>query len=94
MLKDKRKEAERQEKSGEVERQLVKLLWPVLAGLAYAFLLSLLVPTLASLCSWLLRTFCHRTGKRSRETPTPLYRLRIALSFLWLTHPPPFFSLL
>ena len=33
MLKDKRKEAERQEKSGEVERQLVKLLWPVLAGL-------------------------------------------------------------
>jgi hypothetical protein len=67
-----------------------KLLW--IAGLAYAFLLSLLVPALVPLSAWLLRTFCHRTGKRSRETPTPLYRLRFALSFLWLTHPPPFFS--
>jgi len=66
----------------------------LIAGLAYAFLLSLLVPTLASLCSWLLRTFCHRTGKRSRQTPAPLYRLRFALSLLWLTHPPPFFSYL
>lgn len=64
----------------------------LIATLAYAFLLSLLVPTLISLTSWLLHTFCHRTGKRSRETPAPLYRLRFALSFLWLTHPPPFFS--
>ena len=64
----------------------------LIACLAYAFLLSLLVPTLTDLCAWLLRTFCHRTGKRSRETPAPLYRLRFALSFLWLTHPPPFFS--
>ena len=67
-----------------------KLLW--IAGLAYAFLLSLLVLSLASLSTWLLRTFCHRTGKRSRETPTPLYRLRFALSFLWLSPPPPFLS--
>lgn len=67
-----------------------KLLW--IAGLAYVFLLSLLLPHLAPLSAWLLRTFCHRTGKRSRETPTPLYRLRFALSFLWLTHPPPFLS--
>lgn len=66
----------------------------LITALAYAFLLSLLTPVLASLRSWLLRTFCHRTGKRSRETPAPLYRLRIALSFLWLTHPPPFFSYL
>jgi hypothetical protein len=64
----------------------------LIAGLAYAFLLSLLTPTLASLATWLLRTFCHRTGKRSRETPAPLYRLRFALSFLWLTHPPPLLS--
>lgn len=64
----------------------------LIAGLAYVFLLSLLAPSLSDLCSWLLRTFCHRTGKRSRETPTPLYRLRFALSLLWLTHPPPFFS--
>jgi hypothetical protein len=67
-----------------------KLLW--IAALAYAFLLSLLLPACAPLTSWLLRTFCHRTGKRSRETPTPLYRLRFALSLLWLTHPPPFLS--
>jgi hypothetical protein len=60
--------------------------------LAYAFLLSLLTPTRMTLASWLLFTFCHRTGKRSRETPAPLYRLRFALSFLWLTHPPPFLS--
>ena len=66
----------------------------LITALAYAFLLFLLTPTLASLASWLLRTFSHRTGKRSRETPTPLYRLRFALSFLWLTHPPPFFSFL
>jgi len=33
MLKDKRKEAERQEQSSEVERQLVRMLWPVLASL-------------------------------------------------------------
>jgi len=66
----------------------------LIAALAYAFLLSLLTPTLAALSAWLLRTFCHRTGKRSRETPAPLYRLRFALSLLWLTHPPPFLSLL
>ena len=67
-----------------------KLLW--IAVLAYAFLLSLLTPTLLARTTWLLQTFCHRTGKRSRETPAPLYRLRIALSFLWLTYPPPLFS--
>jgi len=66
----------------------------LITALPYAFLLSLLHPTLAALRSWLLRTFCHRTGKRSRDTPAPLYRLRIALCFLWLTHPPPFFSFL
>jgi len=69
-----------------------ELAWQI--ALAYAFLLSLLHPTLASQRSWLLRTFCHRTGKRSRVTPAPLYRLRIALCFLWLTHPPTSFSFL
>jgi len=64
----------------------------LIAALAYAFLLSLLRPDLAELRTWLLRTFCHRTGKRSRETPAPLYRLRLALALLWFTHPPPFFS--
>jgi hypothetical protein len=65
----------------------------LIATLAYAFLLSLLKPAFATLRHWLLRTFCHRTGKRSRNTPAPLYRLRLALSLLW-SHPPPFLSAL
>jgi hypothetical protein len=64
------------------------------AALAYAFLLSLLPVRPNSPASWLLHTFCSRTGKRSQITPAPLYRLRIALAFLWLFHPPPFFSYL
>jgi hypothetical protein len=64
----------------------------LITALAYVFLLALLAPSLVQLCSWLLHTFCPRTGKRSRETPAPLYRLRLALSFLWLFYPPPFFS--
>ena len=48
----------------------------------------LLEPALTHLSAWLWHTFCHRTGKRSRNTPAPLYRLRFALSFLWLFHPP------
>jgi hypothetical protein len=66
----------------------------LIAALAYAYLLSFLPIAPDSIATWLLRTFCPRTGKRSRHTPAPLYRLRIALSFLWLFHPPPFFSYL
>jgi hypothetical protein len=51
--------------------------------LAYAFLLSLLQPELQALREELLRRFCPRTGKRSREVSTPLYRLRAAISFLF-----------
>jgi len=61
----------------------------LLAALAYAFLVSLLDPCYDLLRIWLLQQWCHRTGKRSRETPTPLYRLRSALSRLWLAHPRP-----
>jgi len=57
--------------------------------LCYAFLLSLLAGELETLRTWLLRHFCHRTGKRGRETAAPLYRLRSALSRLWLAHPQP-----
>lgn len=63
----------------------------LMATLAYAFLLSLL--TLGELRLWLLRYWCHRTGKRCRDASTPLYRLRSALSSLWLAHPPPAFPL-
>jgi hypothetical protein len=54
-----------------------------IAALAHAFLLLLLAPRFELLKQWLLDTWCHRNGKWSRVTPTPLYRLRLALSQLW-----------
>ena len=65
----------------------VKLL--LIVTLVYAFLLSLLATHYAAIRDWLLRHWCHRTGKRSREVSAPLYRLRSALSRLWLAYPPP-----
>ncbi len=61
----------------------------LLTALAYSFLLSLLAPLFEHFCAWLLATWCHRTGKWSREVPAPLYRLRSALARLWSAHPPP-----
>lgn len=58
----------------------------LLATLAYAFLLSLLRADHLPIRQWLLRYWCHRTGTRSRETSAPLYRLRSALSRLWLAY--------
>lgn len=66
----------------------LKLLW--LATLVYAFLLSLIQSRFLPLRQTLLRCWCHRTGKRHRDASIPLYRLRLALSILLLTHPPPF----
>lgn len=60
-----------------------------LVALVYAFLLTLLVPWMEPLRTWLLQHYCHRTGQRGRVTSTPLYRLRLALATLWLAHPPP-----
>ena len=62
----------------------------LMASLVYAFLLSLLDPGLAPLVQDLLRTWCHRTGKRYRQAAIPLSRLRAALSALWLAYPIPF----
>jgi Transposase DDE domain len=63
-----------------------RLKFLLIASLAYAFLLSLL-----PLTDFLFRLFshyCHRTGKWSQVTLTPLYRLRLAISRLWLLcHP-------
>ena len=59
----------------------------LMVSLAYAFLLSLLDPLLREPRAWLLSHWCHRTGKRSQKTLAPLYRLRSALSALWLAHP-------
>lgn len=58
----------------------------LIASLAYAFLLALL--PLTNFLFRLLSTFCHRTGKWSQEISAPLYRLRLALSRLWLTFRP------
>ncbi len=54
-----------------------------LAALVQAFLFSLLDDLFLPLRTWLLDHWCHRTGKRSRSTAAPLYRLRLALSQLW-----------
>ena len=64
----------------------------LMVSLVYAFLLSLLLPSFQSLRDWLLRHWCHRTGKRYRNFAIPLYRLRSAISRLWLAYPasPPF----
>jgi hypothetical protein len=61
----------------------------LMVSLVYAFLLSLLHHSFDDSRTLLLRLWCHRTGKRSRESPAPLYRIRAAISHLWLVYPPP-----
>src|SRR6266567_5900488 len=56
----------------------------LMVSLVYSFLLTLLDGTCAKLKDWLLRYWCHQTGKWCREATTPLYRLRWALSRLWV----------
>lgn len=71
------------------ETQLRLLL---IATLAYAFLLSLLHDLPNAGVEWLLRYWCHRTGEWSQKVKAPLYRLRLAISRLWLTYPPRFLT--
>ena len=58
-----------------------------MVALAYAFLLRLLepLPEVQKLKTALLSRFCPRTGKRSRDVSTPLYRLRAAICYLFLS---------
>jgi hypothetical protein len=63
-----------------------RLKFLLIASLAYAFLLSLLA-NMDFLFAFISR-YCHRTGKWSRDISAPLYRLRLALSRLWLTFRP------
>lgn len=63
-----------------------RLKFLLIASLAFAFLLSLLPNT--NFLFHLFSTFCHRTGTWSRDISTPLYRLRLAISRLWLTFRP------
>lgn len=65
-----------------------RLKFLMIASMAYAFLLSLLTDLNHLGLVWLLDFWCHRTGKRSR-TSTPFFRLRLALSRLWLDFRPP-----
>ena len=59
-----------------------------IAALVQAFLFSLFDPDFEGLRTRLLRHWCHRTGKRNRTKAIPLYRLRLALSSLWLAFRP------
>lgn len=63
-----------------------RLKFLLIASLAYAFLLSLLTNT--DFLFQFISRYCHRTGKWSRTISTPLYRLRLALSNLWLAFRP------
>lgn len=63
-----------------------RLKFLLIASLAYAFLLSLLPNT--NFLFHLISIFCHRTGKWSQVVSAPLYRLRLALSRLWLLFRP------
>lgn len=71
-----------------------RLKFLLIAALAHAFLILLLAPRFESLKQWLLDHWCRRNGKWSRETPTPLYRLRMALSQLWRAFRPLYLPLL
>ncbi len=65
----------------------------VMVSLVSAFLVTLLEEQVEGLRVWLLRYWCHRTGKRCPQAATPLYRLRWAISRLWVTYAPsPFAS--
>jgi hypothetical protein len=75
--------------SPRVEDWDVRLKLLLLASVAYAFLLDLLSPSFDELRAYLLRNWCHRSGRRYRTVAAPLYRLRAALSRLWQAAPPP-----
>ncbi len=64
----------------------VRLKFLLIASLAYAFLLALLPNT--DFLFALITRYCHRTGKWSQDISTPLYRLRLAISRLWLLFRP------
>jgi hypothetical protein len=67
----------------------VRLKLLLLATLAYAFLLHLLSSSFDELRAYLLRNWCHRTGRRYQSVAAPVYRLRAALSRLWQAASPP-----
>jgi transposase len=81
-------ESPRMRKAEEREKLLL------MVTLVYAYLLSLIDPMREKIKIWLLRHYCHRTGKRCQQAKLPLYRLRWALSRFWQQYPPVFTSTL
>lgn len=75
--------------SPRVEDWEVRLKLLLLACLAYAFLLHLLDSSVDELRAYVLRNWCHRTGRRYQSVAAPFYRLRSALSRLWQAASPP-----
>ena len=66
----------------------------LIASLAYAFLLSLIQFDHDALFDRIIDVFCARNGKWSREVSSPLYRLRLAISRLWLAYRPSYLPFL
>ena len=54
-----------------------------LVMVVFSFLLFLLNDTFSDFRKHLLHLTCHRTGKRCKESPAPLYLLHEAISHLW-----------
>ena len=54
-----------------------------MVSLVHALLFHLLDDEYQELVHWILREYCHRTGKKQREAKVPIYRLRWALSRFW-----------
>lgn len=67
----------------EAQRKLL-----MLVTLAASFLLASLAPALYPARTRLLHRWCQRADWRLENVRMPLYRLRWALSRLWLAHPP------
>jgi hypothetical protein len=54
-----------------------------MVSLVHSFLLHILNEDQKELAEWILREYCHRTGKKQNEAKLPIYRLRWAMSRLW-----------
>lgn len=67
----------------EAQRKLL-----MLVTLAASFVLASLAPSLSPARTQLLRRWCQRSDWRLERVRMPVYRLRWALSRLWLAHPP------
>jgi hypothetical protein len=60
-----------------------------IVGLTYAFLIDLLGDSTGSVLNGVL-AWAHRTGRQANSAWRPIYRLRLALSALWLIYTPNF----